>query len=195
MHCPCLSRPSLESDEIFLVVNTSQSLCKPWSTLSLFLWEVTDQTFGESQKKRKPSCQGGMENEISEWEAHLSTSAGGESTLTRPHGWHSFSLWALCVLCVPFAALTAPCLWLSLPEPVITRDQGKEPAHGCQRGWQCSVLQQPVLWKPCRRAPWQGHVSATSTGCPGARWPPPGKLEGALGKDGLELVLIECTWK
>lgn len=126
MHCLCLSRPSLDSDGIFLVIQISESLHKPCSTLSLSLWEAAGLTFGESLKKARRDGKGAL------WVG--SPAVRRQSTLPHPPAWHSSSLWVLCALCVLSPAVTAPCLWLWLPEPVIISDQGACPR--CQRGWQ-----------------------------------------------------------
>lgn len=121
MHCPCLSRPSLESGEIFLVMQIPKSLHTPWSTLSLFLWHLTGQIFGQSQKKRKPSCQEGWKR---------SSVSGKPSCQLLHEGIHPSPSPQLAQLILgsslcPLPAVTAPCLWLWLPEPVISSNQGE----------------------------------------------------------------------
>lgn len=80
---------------------------KAWSSLSLSLWEDAAETFEESQKRRKPSCQGGLETRSESGKPSCHCLQQG----THP-GWHSSPLGVLGVLCVPFPAVTAPCLAL-----------------------------------------------------------------------------------
>lgn len=125
MHCPCLSRPSLESDETFLLIQISQSLHKPWCSLSLFLQEIAGQTFWRARREESPAVRRDGKGDLW-WKAQLSMPAGVSPAFLIPVAGTAYP-------CESSAssspAVTAPCLWLSLPEPVIISNQGKVPAH------------------------------------------------------------------
>ena len=103
------------------------------------------------EERGKLSCQAEMGKEICERQAPPATSAGGETTLTHLLG-SPVSIAEPCKSSSPSSlTLMARCLWLSLPKTIIVVSQGKVAAHGCQMGWDRTMLEEPLLWEALER--------------------------------------------
>lgn len=84
------------------------------------------------------------------------------------------------------------CLWLSLLKTVIIISQGKVAAHGCQMGWECTMLEQPVLQEALESWPHHHRVVAclrhVASWCPLAATG--GRHETPSAKTGWDLCLL-----
>ena len=169
MKRPCLeqTQPWIRRNQsVFLTFHISKAPYEPRSTLSLFIWEVVGQAFMESkvwlglfvclyepEKRVKPSWPAEIGKVTCEWQTWLATSAGGETTLTHLLG-SPVSVAEPCKSSSPSSlTLMARCLWLSLMKSVVVTSQGKAAAHGCQMGWDWTVLEQPLLRDALERCP------------------------------------------
>lgn len=149
----------------FLSLSTTLGAPSPCFCESLLV-----RTLGEPEEK-KAQQSGEMENEICEWKAQLSMPAGVSPAFLIPVAGTAYP-------CESSAssspAVTAPCLWLSLPEPVIISNQGKVPAHAVRGDGSAACWSSLCCGKPWRNAPCQGQAHPSA---------------------GAALLLTDHTWK